>query len=182
MKMTTPEVPAEGRPQRAQKKSSAAECAAMSLVAALAAGCPGAQIRPESFRCPGGAVAAMEDDLHWREGDHFSLTLDDRYDRQETIWFTPGSDVVGVVPKVSGLGWRQREVAPAGTRFYGKAYYLKKGFDGKPSLLVRYDRVKLPGQDERPICFVVEGRSYGFKDGRVQASNYNSGRVGDRWP
>ncbi|SEM92415.1 Serine/threonine protein kinase [Stigmatella aurantiaca] len=180
--MTTPEVPSQGRPQRAQKRLSPAECAAMSLVAALAAGCPGAQIRPESFTCPSGAARAMVRDLHWKIGDQFALTLDDRHDREEMIWFTPGSDVVGVVPKLKGLRRRHYEVAPPGTRFYGKAYYLKKGFDGEPSLLVRYDRVKLPGQDERPVCFVVESRSYGFKDGRVQASNFDGGTVVERWP
>ncbi|MDC0711848.1 serine/threonine-protein kinase [Stigmatella sp. ncwal1] len=184
VKMDTPEVSAQGRPQRVQKRLSAGECAAMSLVVALAAGCPGSQIRPESFTCPAGAVGAMEDDLHWKDDDGFLLVLDDRHDGEETIWFTPGSDVVGVVPKVKGLPRRQLEVAPPGTRFYGKAYYLsdKMGRADGPALVIRYDRVKLPGQDERPVCFVVETPSYGFKDGRVQAANESAGDVVDRWP
>jgi eukaryotic-like serine/threonine-protein kinase len=182
VKMTTPDIPSQRLPMRVQKRFSAAQCATMPLVAALAAGCPGSQIRPESFTCPSGAARAMVKELHWRDGDQFTLVLDDRHDADGITWFTAGSDVVGVVPKEEGLRRRQLEVAPPGTRFYGKAYYLKKGFDGNPSLLVRYDRVKLPGQDERPICFVVEGRSYGFKDGRVQAGNWNSGFVVDRWP
>ncbi|MDC0707257.1 serine/threonine-protein kinase [Stigmatella sp. ncwal1] len=182
VKMTTPEVPTQERPTRVRNKVSAAECAGLSLVAALAAGCPSSQIRPESFTCPAGAARAMVNELHWEHLDRFYLVLDDRHDREGKTWFTPGSEVVGVVPKMKGLDRRQLEVAPPGTRFYGKAYYLKKGFDGDPSLLVRYDRVKLPGQDEQPICFVVEGRSYGFKDGRVQASNSNVGTVVERWP
>ncbi|MDC0708839.1 serine/threonine-protein kinase [Stigmatella sp. ncwal1] len=184
VKMTTPEVSTQGRPTRARNKVSAAECAALSLVAALAAGCPSSQIRPESFTCPAGAVAAMEDELHWRRFDRFALTLDDRHDREGKAWFTPGSEVVGVVPKVKGLGRRQYEVAPPGTRFYGKAYYLsdKMGRADGPALVIRYDRVKLPGQDEQPICFVVESRPDGFKDGRVQSANFEVGEVVDRWP
>jgi eukaryotic-like serine/threonine-protein kinase len=184
VKMDTPEVPAQGRPQRVQKKVSVGECAAMSLVVALAAGCPGSQIRPESFTCPAGAARAMVNELHWEEGDWFTLVLDDRYDRGDSPWFTPGSDVVGVVPKAKGLARRQYEVAPPGTRFYGKAYYLsdKMGRADAPALIIRYDRVKLPGQDERPVCFVVEARSYGFKDGRVQGQNVERGRVVERWP
>ncbi|SEU39148.1 serine/threonine protein kinase [Stigmatella erecta] len=184
VKMTTPEDPSQGRPLRVQKRLSAAECAAMSLVAALAAGCPGSQIRPESFTCPSGAARAMVKELHWKEGDGFVFTLDDRHDDDGLIWFTPGSDVVGVVPKVEGLRRRQYEVAPPGTRFYGKVYYLsdKMGRADGPALIIRYDRVKLPGQDERPVCVVVEGRSYGFKDGRVQSGNTQTGYVVDRWP
>ncbi|MDC0712727.1 serine/threonine-protein kinase [Stigmatella sp. ncwal1] len=184
VKMPSPEVSIQGRPTRVRNKVSATECAALSLVAALAAGCPSSQIRPESFTCPDGAESAMVNDLHWRYFDRFSLVLDDRHGRDEQIWFTPGSEVVGVVPKGKGHYRRQLEVAPPGTRFYGKAYYLsdKMGRADGPALVVRYDRVKLPGQDERPVCFVVESRSYGFKDGRVQASNFNEGTVVDRWP
>ncbi|ADO70647.1 serine/threonine protein kinase [Stigmatella aurantiaca] len=184
VKMDTPEVPAQGRPQRVQKRMSAGECAAMSLVVALAAGCPGSQIRPESFTCPAGAARAMLNDLHWKDDDQFFLVLDDRYDIDERIWFTPGSEVVGVVPKMKGLDRRHYEVAPAGTRFYGKAYYLsdRMGRADGPALVIRYDRVKLPGQEERPVCVVVEGRSYGFKDGRVKAINQGAGDVVDRWP
>ncbi|MFY1825297.1 serine/threonine protein kinase, partial [Myxococcus fulvus] len=94
-----------------------------------------------------------------------------------------GGDVVGVVPKGMNDD-RQREVAPVGTRFYGKAYYLsdKMGRADGPALVVRYDRVKLPGQDEQPICFVVEGTVLAYKDGRVKARNWNGGFVVARWP
>jgi eukaryotic-like serine/threonine-protein kinase len=184
VKMPTAEVPPQVRPQRAQKRLSAADCTAMSLVAALAAGCPGSQIRPESFTCPAGAARAMENHLHWRTGDRFKLVIDDRHDKEGRALFTPGSEVVGIVAKLFNHDRRQREVAPTGTRFYGKVYYLsdKMGRADGPALVVRYDRVKLPGQDEQPICFVVEHTSYGFKDGRVEASNYAAGEVVDRWP
>ncbi|WP_141323185.1 serine/threonine-protein kinase [Myxococcus sp. AB025B] len=179
----TTEVPPQGRQTRGRARTTAGvECATMTLVAALAAGCPGAQIRPESFTCPAGAEEAMREDLRWEVNEAFLVTLDSRYKRSERVWFTAGAEVEGVVPK--GIEPRQRQVAPPGTRFYGKAYYLsdKMGRSEGPALVVRYDRVRLPGQDERPVCFVVEMTAYGYEDGRVQASNGGGGFVVDRWP
>ncbi len=125
----------------------------------------------------------MRDHLRWRLHDRFFLQLDDRQAAFGQVWFTAGAEVVGVVPKGHNDD-RQHAVAPTGTRFYGKAYYLsdKMGRADGPALVVRYDRVKLPGQDEQPICLVVEGTVYGFKDGRVKASNRNVGWVVHRWP
>ncbi|NOK32795.1 serine/threonine protein kinase [Corallococcus exercitus] len=184
LKTPVPEASSPGRAPRLPKKSVAAiECASLSLVAALAAGCPGAQIRPEAFTCPAGAEEAMREQLHWKEGDSFSLQLDDRQASFDNVWFTAGAEVVGVVPKGVSDD-RQDAVAPRGTRFYGKAYYLsdKMGRADGPALVIRYDRVKLPGQEEYPICFVHEGTVVAFKDGRVKASNRGSGTVVDRWP
>ncbi|RKH37970.1 serine/threonine protein kinase [Corallococcus sp. AB050B] len=178
------ETPNQGRPPRLPKKSAAViECASLSLAAALMAGCPGAQIRPEAFTCPAGAEEAMRENLHWTDGDSFLLILDDRFGRTDDVWFTAGGDVVGVVPKGVDVR-RQKAVAPAGTRFYGKAYYLsdKMGRADGPALVIRYDRVKLPGQDEQPICFVVQSKAQTFKDGKVKAYNWNAGEVVDRWP
>ncbi|AEI63770.1 serine/threonine protein kinase [Corallococcus macrosporus] len=180
---TPSEMPPPGRTPRMPKKAVAAvKCASLSLVAALAAGCPGAQIRPESFSCPDGARQAMEEQLRWEYGEPFTIVMDDRLPA-DTVWFTAGSEVVGVVPKgISVI--RQLEVAPAGTRFYGKAYYLpeKMGSSNGPALIVRYDRVKLPGQDEYPICVVAEAKAYGFKDGKVKAYNRTGGWVVHHWP
>ncbi|CAM4139737.1 non-specific serine/threonine protein kinase [Corallococcus exiguus] len=79
LKTPAPEASPPGRAPRLSKKSVAAvECASLSLVAALAAGCPGAQIRPEAFTCPAGAQEAMREQLHWEDGDIFSLTIDER--------------------------------------------------------------------------------------------------------
>ncbi|MCP3103843.1 protein kinase [Myxococcus sp. K15C18031901] len=177
----SPEATTQGRQSRG--KAIAAECATMTLVAALAAGCPGAQIRPESFTCPAGSEDAMREDLHWKINEGFDLTLDSRHDPIGRVWFTAGAEVVGIVPQ-GVTDSRQRAVAPPGTRFYGKAYYLsdKMGRAEGPALVVRYDRVKLPGQDERPVCFVVEMTAYKYEDGRVQASNLGGGYVVDRWP
>ncbi|MFY2558394.1 serine/threonine protein kinase [Corallococcus terminator] len=178
------ETPPPGRTLRVPKKSVAAvECASLSLVAALAAGCPSAQIRPEAFTCPAGAEEAMRHQLHWELDERFSLKLDASEDDFADVWFTAGAAVVSIVP------WgieddRQAAVAPEGTRFYGKAYYLsdKMGRADGPALVIRYDRVKLPGQDEQPICFVVEGRVKAFKDGKVKGFNRSAGYVVARWP
>ncbi|MFY2561962.1 serine/threonine protein kinase [Corallococcus terminator] len=183
VKTPPPETPPQGRAVRMPKKFAAAvECASLSLVAALAAGCPGAQIRPEAFTCPAGAEEAMLENLHWRFKYKWSLVLDDRYGQEEDIWFTAGEVVVGVVPK--NIADDQRKLVPPGTRFYGRAYYLsdKMGRADGPALIIRYDRVKLPGQDEQPICFVVERDVKEFKDGKVKSWNRGSGVVVDRWP
>lgn len=179
----SPEVPLQGRQSRGRAKATvAADCATMTLVAALAAGCPGAQIRPESFTCPAGAEDVMREDLRWTVNQSFVLTLDARHATDDDVWFTAGADVVGVVPK--GIPSGQRAFAPPGTRFYGKAYFLsdRMGRSEGPALVIRYDRVKLPGQDERPVCFVVENPSKGYSDGRVKANNFGGGYVVDRWP
>ncbi|NPD27187.1 serine/threonine protein kinase [Corallococcus exiguus] len=184
LKTPAPETSSPGRAPRMPKKPVAVvECASLSLVAALAAGCPGAQIRPEAFTCPAGAYQTMREQLHWKGADIFSLQLDERQAAWGFVWFTAGAEVVGVVPK--GItSPRQLSVAPVGTRFYGKAYYLsdKMGRADGETLVIRYDRVKLPGQDEYPICFVVETTAEEFKDGRVKASNRGGGFVVDRWP
>ncbi len=179
----SPKAPTQGRPPGGRTKATAvADCATMTLVAALAAGCPGAQIRPESFTCPSGAEETMREDLRWEINEPFSLTLDSRQGPYDQVWFTAGADVVGVVPK--GVEPRQRAVAPPGTRFYGKAYFLsdRMGRSEGPALVIRYDRVKLPGQDERPVCFVVESPAKGYEDGRVKSFNSGGGYVVDRWP
>ncbi|MBN9684147.1 MULTISPECIES: serine/threonine protein kinase [unclassified Corallococcus] len=183
VKTPHPETPTPGRTSRMPKKAvAAAECASLSLVAALAAGCPGAQIRPETFTCPDRAFEAMTEQLHWKQYDNFTVQMDDRQPA-EVVWFSAGAEVVGVVPK--GINDdRQEAVAPVGTRFYGKAYYLssKMGRSDGPALVVRYDRVKLPGQGEYPICFVVEAKAAAFKDGKVKAYNRAGGFVVYRWP
>jgi eukaryotic-like serine/threonine-protein kinase len=125
----------------------------------------------------------MREQLHWDYGDRFTLQLDDRQALFEDVWFTAGAEVVGVVPKGAN-NERQQALAPRGTHFYGKAYYLsdKMGRADGPALVVRYDRVKLPGQEEYPICFVVWAKAEAFKDGRVKAWNRMVGTVVHRWP
>ncbi|CAM4218983.1 hypothetical protein COEX109129_13955 [Corallococcus exiguus] len=125
----------------------------------------------------------MREQLHWGGSEVLSLKLDDRQSEWDEVWFTAGAEVVGVVPKGISSD-RQKAVAPPGTRFYGKAYYLsdKMGRADGPALVIRYDRVKLPGQDDYPVCVVHEGTVLAFKDGRVKALNRGVGFPVDRWP
>ncbi|WIG94641.1 serine/threonine protein kinase [Myxococcus sp. SDU36] len=188
VKTPSPEVTTQGRPPRALKKKAAiaVECASLSLAAALSAGCPGAQVRPEPFTCPEASLEAMSEHLRWSIPERFVLNLDARYESDEEVWFTTGAEVVGIVPKGVQIR-RQVEYTPHGTRFYGKAYYLseKLGRDPSlptPALVIRYDRVKLPGQDEQPVCFVVEQSVLEVKDGRVKARNAQAGVTVFRWP
>ncbi|QAT81816.1 serine/threonine protein kinase [Corallococcus coralloides] len=179
------EAPSPGRATRMQKRTpGAVGCASLSLVAALAAGCPGSQLRPEAFTCPAGAERAMREELHWEVRETFLVYVDDRYEMFDKPWLTAGAAVVAVVPK-GAKDPRQMQVAPPGTRFYGTAYYSPQpmGINEGPTAVIRYDRVKLPGQDEQPVCFVVAMPAKGFKDGRVQLiTNATRGEVVDRWP
>ena len=157
------------------------------MAAALAAGCTGAQLRPEPFDCPSGAERAMREELGWKGSVKFIVTVDDRYDEDADPWFSPG-DVVSVVPK--SLRKEQQLLAPPGTRFYGRLYVVpEKQPDGEPGMIiVKYDRVDFEGGREFPICFMVgadgEFPALELKDGKAKSSSGNavSGYVTHRWP
>jgi len=158
-------------------------CKGLPLVAALAMGCPGVQVRPEPFECPAGAEQAMREQLRWREGERFQVVIDDRQDPSGLLWFSAGSDVVGVVPK--SVDARQRAVAPTGTRFLGGKVYLipEKTSGGNPGrVIVKYDRVKLPGKDELPVCFVVDATASEVKGTAGKTYNDSNGFPVTRWP
>ena len=59
----------------------------------------------------------------------------------------------------------------------------EKTADGKPGrIVVRYERVKLPRQDEQPACVVVDTYADELKDGAGRTSNRDAGIAVDRWP
>jgi serine/threonine-protein kinase len=184
VKTQRPETPKQARTGRGQKAPPLPDvCKALPLAAALAMGCPGVQVRPEPFECPSGAEQAMREQLRWHSGERFLVIIDDRQDPSGQLWFSAGSDVVGVVPK--SVDARQREVAPPGTRFLGGKVYLipEKTSGGNPGrVVVKYDRVKLPGKDELPVCFVVEATAFEVKDTAGKAFNSTTGFPVDRWP
>jgi serine/threonine-protein kinase len=180
------EAPKQARTGRGQKSSPMPDvCKALPLVAALAAGCPGVQVRPEPFECPSGAVQAMREELRWDRGrERFSVLIDDRHVGHERVWFSAGSDVVGVVPK-GVTDPRQLQVAPPGTRFLGGKVYLipERTPLGSPGrVIVKYDRVKVPGKDELPVCFVVDTSAEALKDTAARAINGTSGKPVTEWP
>ena len=186
VKTHPPEAPKQARTGRGQKAPPLPDvCKALPLVAALAAGCPGVQVRPEPFSCPSGALEAMREELGWNiGGDRFSVLIDDRHDGFAWLWFSAGADVVGVVPK-GVTNPRTLQVAPPGTRFLGGKVYIipEKQRDGTPGrVVVKYDRVKVPGKDELPVCFVVEQHAEAVKDTAAKTGNGTAGRPVSEWP
>ncbi|KFE69183.1 serine/threonine protein kinase [Hyalangium minutum] len=180
VKTQPPEDPKQARRQKTSPGSDLRK--ALTVGCAIAAGCTGAQVRPDPFTCPEGAVATRKQ-LGWRESEQFFLMMDDRYGEDDDVWHRVGDTVVGVVPK--GVTGRQREVAPPGTRFFGGKVYVvpEKTLTGKPgSIIVKYDRVKLPQQEELPACFIVEMSSEELKDGAARTGNSTAGRPVDYWP
>ncbi|KFE67276.1 hypothetical protein [Hyalangium minutum] len=120
-------------------------------------------------------------ELHWNDGDRLSLLIDDRHGVEENLWLRPGDTVVGVVPEYA----RGQKAAPPGTRFLGGKVYVvpEKTASGHPGrIIVKYERVKLPRQDELPVCFVVDTTADELKDGAGRTANGDAGLAVDWWP
>ncbi len=185
VKTPPPEAPKQARTPRIQKTPPSANvCKTLLPAVAIAAGCTGVPVRPEPFTCPEGAVTAMRKELRWHHEERISLVVDDRHKPEGSVWFRPGDSVVGVVPKGVTMP-RQLEVAPPGTRFLGGKVYVvpEKTETGRPAqIIVKYDRVKLPGQEELPVCFVVEVGAEELKDGAARTLNRLAGYSVEWWP
>ncbi|MDY7230620.1 serine/threonine protein kinase [Hyalangium rubrum] len=170
-----------GPRERGQKTTPSADvCKGLTLAAAIAAGCTGAQIRPEPFTCPEGARRAMRE-LRWNDSDRFSLQIDDRHGTDDNIWLRPGDTVVGVVPQ----DVRGQQVAPPGTQFLGGKVYVwpdktNSGMAGR--VVVKFERAKLPRQEEVPVCVVVDTHADELKDGAGRTWNRDVGLAVDFWP
>lgn len=175
------EAPKLTRTPRGQKTAPSADvCKGLSLAAALALGCTGAQIRPEPFTCPEGAQRAMRE-LRWNDGDRFSLAIDDRHGEFEKIWLRTGDTVVAVVPQHE----RGQQAAPPGTRFLGGKVYVfpdKSNSDAPARIVVTFERAKLPRQEEVPVCVVVDTTADALKDGAGRTSNRDVGLPVNYWP
>jgi hypothetical protein len=149
------------------------------------AGCTGLPVRPEPFTCPERVQDIMLDELGWEEHDYFTVALDDRWDDRVKggVVFRPGAEIVSVVPE-TGLDDEQRKKAPPGTKFWGRVYVdpqdrVALGRGEPAALLVKYERAKLPGQEEVPVCAVGRSaKAYTVeKDGATRASNWGAARV-----
>jgi hypothetical protein len=184
-----PEVPKQARTPRAEKQPpSAAVCRTLAFFAAVAAGCTGVPIRPEPFECPERTQKVMRDQLGWEDGESFSIQLDDRFERDSRAVFRPGAEVVGITPE-RGINPETRQKAPPGTRYWGQVYVDPQDEDAKrrgdpAALLVKYDRAKLPGKEEVPVCIIARsGRVYSVdKDGAATAANSGSASVTTSYP
>jgi predicted Ser/Thr protein kinase len=183
-----PEAPKQARTPRAEKQPpSAAVCRTLAFFAAVAAGCTGVPIRPEPYQCPERTEKVMEQ-MGWEAGERFSVALDDRFDRDsDEVIFRPGAEVVAIVPN-TGLG-HDRKLAPPGTKFWGRVYVdpqdeTAKGRNEPAALLVKYERAKLPGKEDFPVCII--GRSakvYSMdKNGAATAANSGEARVTPFYP
>jgi hypothetical protein len=106
------------------------------------------------------------------------VLLDDRHGADEDVWFTPG-EVVAVVPDelTTSYDRHQREVAPPGTRFYGRVYVVPGSPDGKApgELIAIYDHVEFENGRKFPVCFLVEEPLDQLKDGKGLTSNRQRG-------
>ncbi|KFE72229.1 serine/threonine protein kinase [Hyalangium minutum] len=179
VKTPPPEDPKEARRQKTSSGSDMRKV--VPIVCSLAAGCTGVPVKPDAFTCPEGSQRAMEE-LHWTGREQFSLVLDDRHDEDADIWLRPGDTVVGIVPK--GVTPSQAKLAPPGTQFLGGKVYVwpEKTASGRPGrVVVKYERVKLPRQDEVPVCFVVDVGALELKDGNAKTANGTAGFIERYW-
>jgi hypothetical protein len=118
----------------------------------------------------------------WEAGERLTVALDDRFERDSRQVFRPGAEVVGIVPD-TGL-FHDEKLAPPGTKFWGRVYVDPQDetakLRGQPAaLLVKYERAKLPGKEEVPVCIIARsGRVYSVdKDGATKAANSGEARV-----
>lgn len=184
VKTQPPEAPKPPRTGRSGKVfATPTVSVALPLCAVLAAGCPGVQVRPEPFDCPAGTRETMREKLGWEDGDEIVLVLDDRHKQDEMLWFSAGAEVVGVVSE--GYGEGNGPKAPAGTQFYGgKVYLIPEKNERKlyPRVVVKYERVKVPGKDEVPVCFVASSSAREVKGTAGKGRNGTLGVVrANRW-
>jgi hypothetical protein len=130
--------------------------AIVGTVAAVATGCPGAQVRPEPFECPTGAWELMDEKWKW-DSDGIRMLLDDRYKELGDSWLQSGP-VVGVSLQ-NTQQTRSKKPVPVGTRFIGHLWVVPEpSMDGKPGhVVVRYDRVEFPNGDKAPVCLLAGG-------------------------
>jgi hypothetical protein len=156
------------------------------FVAAAAAGCTGLPVRPEPFECPERTRKLM-DAQGWEDGFRMTVQIDDRFERDSRQVFRPGAEVVSIVPD-RGV-FHDRKLAPPGTKFWGRVYVdpqerVAKLKDEPAGLIVKYERAKLPGQEDFPVCIIgLSQRVYSVdKDGATTASNSASAEVTWSYP
>jgi len=155
--------PPTARAQKPQRGAHTAEflawCKSFALigtVAAVAAACPGAQVRPGPFECPAGAWELMHE--KWkRDSDGIRVLLDDRYKQYGDSWLQSGP-VVGVSLQETQQT-RSKKPVPVGTRFIGHLWVVPEPSQaGSPGhVVVRYDRVEFPNGDKAPVCLLAGG-------------------------
>jgi len=156
-------------------------CKAVPLFVALAhPGCASVQLKAQPFKCPPGAVEAMEK-LGWRLGaDSFPVKLDERGPFRGLYQFTLGAPVTGVVPDNANPALK----APPGTLFHGRIFVKEETdapFGGY--LVAIYDHVEIPGKGKFPVCVVSDLNTImELKDGTATALSMVSTTPVRYWP
>jgi hypothetical protein len=148
----------------------------MTFAMAITAGCTGFKPRPEPFDCPDRVRRVMTEQLGWRYRDRVEAIVDDRYEWLEKVTFRPGQEVV-TLAKPHSMDAEENTKFPKGTQFFGTVYVdpeSGKERDAPALIIVKYDRVKLPGHSQTlPVCVIGEVVDVKTleKDGSVQALN-----------
>ncbi|MBU8896692.1 serine/threonine protein kinase [Corallococcus sp. H22C18031201] len=156
-------------------------CVGASATAAIALGCPGAQVRPEPSDCPSAARDAMfsrtsKNGLHMQPGESVILTLDIRQPGyMGDGGFYSDGPVTGAVQISHEPG------LPVGTLLSG---YL---WTGGEVAVGRYTEAKLPDGRIVPVCMVLGQRGYlekgpNSKPGAAELNMSANAFLVDRWP
>jgi len=159
-----PTARAQKQPRGAHTPAFLAWCKSFAIVgtvAAVAAGCPGAQVRPEPFECPAGAWELMDEKWNW-SSEGIRVLLDDRYKQLGDSWLQSGPVVGVAVEDIGGAKLQQtrsNKPVPVGTRFIGHLWVVPEpSRGGSPGhVVVRYDRVEFPNGDKAPVCLLAGG-------------------------
>lgn len=153
------------RAQKPQRGGHTAEflawCKSFAMVgtlAAVTAGCPGAQVRPEPFECPSGAWELMDEKWKW-DSEGIYVILDDRYTAHDDAWIQSGPVVGMAVPYEGTQQTQSNKPVPVGTRFIGHQWVVPEPSEGGDPgyVVVRYDRVEFPNGEKAPVCLLAGG-------------------------
>jgi len=189
-----PPVAQQDVPRFASEAEFLSWCQAVGLGTLLAvnAGCPGAQLRPPPpGDCPAEAVKAMRE--HGvPDGGAFYFTFGaDPLSPEDTPPLKRGRVEATVLAQPEWGADPSNANLPAGTRLLGELWPEQPPtWDERLSgSYVRFDRVRLPGGEEFPVCLVAGDDPLGlfnsdvYPDGTVRGdSKGTGGTVVYRWP
>ncbi len=120
-------------------------CGTLSTAAALQAGCPASQVKPEPGECPQEAVEAMRKKLGLDFPEFVGVALDkNQLENGEVLGKYREGPVTGLV--VGGTGKLVK-----GTELQGRLWITDEYVIG------RYTEAKLPDNTRLPVCIVTTG-------------------------
>jgi len=189
-----PPVAQQDVPRFASEAEHLSWCQAVGLGTLLAvnAGCPGAQLRPPPpGDCPAEAARAMREH-GLPDGGTFYFTFGaDPLSPEWTLPLKRGRVEAKVLAHPEWGAYPSNANLPAGTRLLGELWTeVDPEWRGaNEGVYLRFDRVRLPGGAEFPVCLVSGGTPLGIfgarhqPDGTVRGdSEGQGGTVVYRWP